>query len=74
MLSEAASGAGLDVAGEGDLKGDAGGGEMVQKPRVVGAADAVPDALGTELEGVPHALRAGRLAGVDRGREAVFAG
>src|ERR1700728_963479 len=66
--------AGLDVAGDGDLEGHAGGGEMRQQPRVLGAPDAVPDALRVKTQRIPDAVRAGRLARVDRHREAVLTG
>jgi hypothetical protein len=36
-------GTGLDVAGDGDLESHAAVGEMVQEPRILGAADAVAD-------------------------------
>jgi hypothetical protein len=74
VLRAAGCGAGLDVAGDGDLEGDAAGGEVRQEPRVLGAADAVPDALRGEAQGGPDALRAGCLAGVDGDGEAAVAG
>ena len=74
VLGVAAGGAGLDVAGDGDLEGDAGGGEVRQEPGVLGAADAVPDASRAQAQGIPDAARAGGLARVDRDREAVVVG
>ena len=46
---------------------------MLQEPRVLGAADAVPDAPRAQGQGIPDALRPGRLARVDRDREALVA-
>jgi hypothetical protein len=66
--------AGLDVAGDGDLEGHAGGGQVRQQPRVLGASDAVPDAPRHQAQSIPDALRAGCLAGVDRDREAAVVG
>jgi hypothetical protein len=47
---------------------------VFQQPWVLGAADAVPDALRAQAKGIPDAARAGCLARMDRGREAGFAG
>src|SRR3984957_2506293 len=74
VLGPAAGGAGLDVAGDRDLKGHAGGRQVLEESWVLGAADAVPDALRAEAKAVPDAARAVCLACVDGGREAGLAG
>jgi hypothetical protein len=47
---------------------------VIEESWVLGAADAVPDALRAEAKAVPDAAWAVRLARVDGGREAGLAG
>jgi len=60
--------------GDGNFEGHVRGGEVLQEPWVLGAADAVPDAPRAKAQGIPDAARAGCLARVDRDREALLVG
>ena len=58
----------LQVAGGTELQGDAAAGKLLHQAGVLPCPDAVADAGGAQLQGLPDALRAGGLPGVESKR------